>query len=104
MIVLVIRTLVIRTLAKAARPAMADSRVGGATSLQITVMVMAARQAPATGISIVVALAAGDRSVPPFPGSAPPIGRPLPNIRGHSAGPCVPVRLRDFRQGCSFIH
>ena len=56
--------LVIRTLAKAARAAMADSRVGAATSLQITVMVMAARHAPATRISIVVALAAGDRSVP----------------------------------------
>ena len=54
----------IRTLAKAARAAMASSRAGAATSLQITVMVTAARQAPATKISMVVAIAVGDRSEP----------------------------------------
>jgi hypothetical protein len=64
----------ISTLAKAARVAMADSMAGAATSLQITAMVMAARPAPATRISMVVALAVGDRAEPRlFRSSSPEI-------------------------------
>jgi hypothetical protein len=84
----------IRTMTKAARGAMTSSRAGAATSLQITVMVMAARQAPATRISMVVALAAGDRPDPRlFRFSFPEMHRifPLRTKPKSSSGPVSPA-------------